>query len=284
MRARKFSQEEADHLSRFALRRPLVFSLLLALLLLGLMVVSRIPFPKAVVGDVGELSPDQIQQPTEFEQAISSVQTAETLYLALAVVLAIVLISMFGWWREIGFNRPSSWRNLLLLWFPILVIVLTLSGGVRVSGPFFLGAILLAVSLESIGSEMLFRGVMWRTLAPGGLFRAMIFTSILSGGLTLVRTLSSGPWPEAVYLTLTATCGGFTYAAIRWRTASLWPVIAIHLILALSIDVAVVRMSVFPYLLLATTVGFIGYGIFLLRNQRVREDGGISVQEPARVR
>ncbi|MGB3635324.1 MAG: CPBP family intramembrane glutamic endopeptidase [Rubrobacteraceae bacterium] len=271
-------------MKRFALRHPLIFSSLLAFSLLGLIFVSKIPFPKAIVGDVGELSPEQIQQPSAFEQAISSINNAETLYLSLVVVLSVALISAFGWWREIGFNRPKSWRSLILLWFPILVIVLTLSGGVRVSGPLFFGAILIAVALESFGSEMLFRGFMWRILAPSGLFRAVIVTSLLSGGLTLARTLSSGPWPEAVYLTLTATCGGFTYAAIRWRTASLWPVIAIHLVLALSIDMAVVRMSVFPYLLLATTVGFIGYGLFLLRNQRVRDDGGMSMQEPVRVR
>ncbi len=271
-------------MKRLSLRRPLIFSLLLVLFLLGLMFISKVPFPEAIVGDVGELSPEQIQQPSEFEQALSSVKTAETLYLALAAASAVVLISAFGWWREVGFNRPAPWRNLLLLWFPILVIALTLSGGVRVSGPFFLGAILIAVALESIGSEMLFRGVMWRALAPSGLFRAVLITSLVSGGLTLVRTLSSGPWPEAIYLTLTATCGGFTYAAIRWRTASLWPVIAIHFSLALSIDVAMVQGSTFPYLLLATTVGFIGYGLFLLRNRRVREDGGMSLRDSARVR
>ena len=269
-------------LKEFALRRPLLFSLGFAFLLLGLMFVSRLPYPETIVGDVGELSPEQIRQPTELEQAISSINNAETLYLALAAILAVVTISAFGWWREVGFNRPAPWRNLILLWFPLLVIGLTLSGGIRVSGPYFLGTILIAVSLESIGSEMLFRGVMWRALAPAGLFRAVIVTSSLSGGLTLVRTLSSGPWPEAICLTLTATCGGFTFAAIRWRTASLWPVIAIHF--ALSIDLAVVRASIFPYLLFATTFGFIGYGLFLLRNRRVREDGGMSVQELVRVR
>lgn len=271
-------------MSRFALRRPLVFSLALALLLLAVMFVSRLPFPQTVIGDVGELSPEQIQQPTALEQAISSIRNAETLYLALAVFLAVVLISALGWWREVGFNRPMPRRNLILLWFPLLVIAMTLSGGARIPGPSLLVAVLIAVSLESIGSEMLFRGVMWRALAPAGLFRAVIITSLLSGGLTLVRTLSSGPWTEAVYLTLTAACGGFTYAAIRWRTASLWPVIAIHFALAFSIDVAVVSMAVFPYLLFATTFGFIGYGLFLLRNQRVREDGGMSIQESARVR
>ena len=129
-------------MKRFPLRRPLIFSLLLALLLLGLMFISNIPFPETVVGDVGEISPEQIQQPSKLDQALSSLRNAETLYLALTVVLAVVLVSAFGWWREVGFNRPISWWKLILLWFPILVIVLTLSGGVRVSGSFFLTATL----------------------------------------------------------------------------------------------------------------------------------------------
>lgn len=259
----------------FALRRPLIFSLLLTLLLLSLMFVSGLPFSRSVIGDASELSPDKLQRVSELEHAVSSLKNAETLYTALAIVLAIVLISAFGWWREVGFNHPSRWRNLLLLWFPVLVIGLTLSGGIRIEGPFLLVAIITAVSLESVSSEIIFRGIMWRALVPAGLFRAVIFTSLLSGGLVLARTLSSGPWPEAVYLTLTATCGGFTYGAIRWRTASIWPVIAIHFALVLSIDVAMVRAAVFPYLLLATTVGFIGYGLFLLRNRRVRADGAL---------
>ena len=267
-----------------ALRRPYVFSLLVSSVLLGLIFVSRFPFPTTVVGDAGELDPGQIRQPTELDRAISSINNAETLYLVLALLLAILLASVLGMWREVGLNRPAPSRNLLLLWFPLLVIGLTLSGGIRFPGVLFFGVALLAVALEAFGSELLFRGVMWRALAPVGLLRAVIFTSILSGGLTLVSNLSAGPWPEAVYLTLTATCGGFTYAAIRWRTASIWPAIAVHLALALSIDFAVIRPAVFSFLLFATTFGFIGYGLLLLRNQRVRGDGGMSAHKPARVR
>ncbi|HZY65784.1 MAG TPA: hypothetical protein VFE21_07900, partial [Rubrobacteraceae bacterium] len=94
-------------MKEFALRRPLLFSLGLAFLLLGLMFVSRLPFPETIVGDVGELSPEQIRRPTELEQAISSINNAETLYLALAAIFAVATISAFGWWREVGFNRPA---------------------------------------------------------------------------------------------------------------------------------------------------------------------------------
>ncbi len=262
---------------RLVLRRPYTFSLLLSLALLGLVFIGRLPFPAAVVGDVGELDPEQVRQPTELGRAISSVNNAETLYLMLALLTAVVLISASGMWREVGLNRPTPLRNLILLWFPLLVIVLTLSGGVRFPDVLLFGAVLFTATLEAFGTELLFRGLMWRVLAPVGLFRAVIFTSLLSGGLTLVSALSSGPWTEAAYLTLTATCGGFTYAAIRWRTGWLWPAILIHLALALSIDFAVVRIAVFPFLLFATTFGFIGYSLFLLRNRRVREDGEMSL-------
>ena len=133
---------------------------------------------------------------------------------------------------------------------------------------------------------MVFRGVMWRALAPAGLLKAMIVTSLLSGALTLARTTASGPWPEAIYLSLTATCGGFTYAALRWRTASIWPPILINFLLVLAIDVATVRSTIYPYLLLANTLGFVVYGLFLIRNRRSRTDGALTAREygPARAR
>lgn len=33
----------------------------------------------------------------------------------------VLVLIWLGWWREAGFNEPSRWRNLHLLWFPLLV-------------------------------------------------------------------------------------------------------------------------------------------------------------------
>lgn len=266
-------------LKGFASRYPLIFSLLLALVLFGLLSLSQVTVPSTPIGDVGELAPEQVRQPTEIERALSSIRNVETLYLVSALALAVVLLTWLRWWKEAGFNRPSRWGALVLLWFPLLVAALTLSGGGRVSGPFLLAATVFVVLLTTVGQELIFRGVMWRALAPTGLLKAVVVTSLLSGVLTLARTASSGPWPESVYLTLTATCGGFTYAALRWRMASIWPPIFVNFLLVLAIDVATVRSSVYPFLLLANTLGFVVYGIFLLRNQRVRADGALTARE-----
>jgi membrane protease YdiL (CAAX protease family) len=237
--------------------------------------LSQVSLPTAPVGDVGELSEQQLRQPTEFERASSSLKNVETIYLFSVVALAAAILTWLGWWKEAGFNRPLQCRNLLLLLFPFLVLALAYSGGVRESGVILLAAAVLIALLAALGQELIFRGVMWRALAPAGLLKAVLVTSLLSGALTLARTASSGPWPEAVYLTLTATCGGFTYAALRWRTASIWPSISINFLLALAIGIATVRPSLFPYLLLTNTLGFVVYGLFLLRNQRVRADGAL---------
>ncbi len=80
---------------------------------------------------------------------------------------------------------------------------------------------------------------MWRALAPKmGVTRAVVTTSLLYGVLELGRLASAGPWPEAVYLTVLVTCSGFTYAALRWRTASIWPVILLHFVFNVAGEVA----------------------------------------------
>ena len=76
------------------------------------------------------------------------------------------------------------------------------------------------------GEELFYRGIVWRTLAFRGVMWTVAVTSLLNGLLYLGRLGSAEPWPEAVYLTILATGAGFTYAALRWRTASIWPVIA----------------------------------------------------------
>ncbi len=107
---------------------------------------------------------------------------------------------------------------------------------------------------------------------------------LLAGALALGRAATDGPWPEAVRITALTVCGGFTYAALRWRTGSLLPVIAVHAAFAFAVDIATLGTATYRITMLLSTLGFVFYGLFLLRNRQVRADGGLAGPKPARVR
>ncbi|MBD0357168.1 MAG: CPBP family intramembrane metalloprotease [Rubrobacter sp.] len=85
---------------------------------------------------------------------------------------------------------------------------------------------MLGLLITAFGEELFYGSIVWRALAPTGVTWAVAVTSLLKGLFYLCRLGSAKPRPEAVYLTELATGAGFTYAALRWRTASTWSVIA----------------------------------------------------------
>ena len=269
---------------RFASRHPYLFSGLITLVLFGLTFASRRVFPSAPVGDISKLPQKAFEPPIGFDLILSDMKNPDTLFWALAILLALGLLVWAGWWREAGFNRPSQWRNLRLLWFPLLVGALTLSSGVFIPVPASLASTFLTVLVATFGEEIVFRGLVWRALATNGPVRAMILTSLLSGLLILGRTATEGPWPEARVLTLLTVCSGFTYGALRWRTTSIWPVIFVHTTFAFAIDIATLGTITYRLMMILSTIGFLTYGIYLLRDRQARADGGILQPEPARVR
>ena len=258
----------------FANRRPLLFCVLLTLALLGLALGSRALLPRATVSNVRDLPPEALRAPTESERALGVLLSFESLFWLLAAVLALVLARALGPWGETGFNRPSRWRNLALLLPPLLVGALALSGGLRNESVPLLAATLLGVLVAAFAEETLYRGIAWRVLARGGLVRAAVATALLSGVLRFGGTLLSGPWPEATQAAVLAVCGGFTYAALRWRTASIWPVILLHAALSCAYALYSPGGLLFLAVLLLSTLGFLLYGLFLLRaSRRVRAEG-----------
>ena len=258
--------------------------MLVVLFLFALTALSRLVLPRTPVGDIEELPEEAFEPPTGLALISSEVRSPDTLFWAMAVLLAIVLLTWTGWWREAGLNRPSRWRNLRLLWFPLLVGALTLTGGVLVSGTASLVAALLIVLVATVAEELVFRGVLWRALVPKGPVSAMVLTSLLSGILVFGRTATDGPWPEAVRVTALAACGGFTFAALRWRTTSLWPVVLAHAALALTADIATLGTVTYRLMMALSTIGSVLYGLYLLRDRRARADGGVTGPAPARVR
>lgn len=260
----------------FATRFPLLFSLLLTAALFGLTLLARAAYPTAVVGSVEDLSPEELAPPTGWDLFVSGVRNAETLYLALAALLAAALLSYMGWWGRAGFNKPAEWRNLRLLVFPALVGTLFLADGFRLPDAGPLAALLIALALTAFGQEAIFRGLMLGALASRGIILAVFVTTLLFGALQLGRGLldEGGPPFETVYVTALAVGAGFAYAALRWRTNSLWPIILLSLYLGFARDVSTIGFRLYPLVMALSTLGFVAYGLFLLRNRRVRADRG----------
>ncbi|CAA9459038.1 MAG: hypothetical protein AVDCRST_MAG02-1830 [uncultured Rubrobacteraceae bacterium] len=264
-------------------RRPAVFCLLVTLALFVLTALSRVSFPRAPVGNIKKLPQKAFEPPTGLDRIASDLESPEVLFWGLAIALAVVLLVWTGLWREAGFNRPIV-KNLRLMWFPLFVGALAFSGGVFVAGFDALVSTFLVVLVAVFAEELLFRGLLWRVLAPWGPVGATALTSLLAGALVLGRNATEGPWPETVRLTALALCGGFVYSALRWRTASLWPVILAHAAFAFAIDVSTLGTVTYPIVMLLSTLGFVAYGLFLLRNRQVRADGGLTGAKPSRVR
>jgi uncharacterized protein len=269
---------------RFAGHHPFAFSVLVTLAVFGLDLAIRVAVPRTPVGNIEKLPQDAFEPPVGLALILSDLRSPDTLLWALAAVLALGLLVWTGWLGEAGFNRMSEWRNLRLLLFPLLVCALTLSGGLFGSGPASLVSAFLIALLAAFGEEIVFRGLLWRALVPAGPVRAVILTSLLSGLLVLGMTVTEGPWPEAVRLTALTFCGGFTYGALRWRTTSIWPVILAHAVFAFAVSIATLGTFTYPLMMFLSTLGFVAYGLYLLRTPQVGADGGPTKPAPSRVR
>src|ERR671913_348060 len=159
---------------RFASRHPFTFSVLVTLAVFGLDLTSRAVLPRTPVGNIEKLPQDAFEPPVGLALILSNMRSPDTLFWALTTVLALGLLVWTGWLAEAGFNRMSQWRNLRLLLFPLLVCALTLSGGLFGSGPASLVSAFLTVLVAAFGEEIVFRGLLWRALAPAGPVRGII--------------------------------------------------------------------------------------------------------------
>ena len=269
---------------RFAEGRPLLFCVLTTVLLFGVTFLCRVVLPAVPSGDLAKLPQKTFQPPEGLGLILSDMRSPDTLFWALAIGLGLGLLAWTGWWDDAGFTRLSRWRNMRLLGFPLLVCALTLSGGVFTSGIATLTSTFLVVLVATLGEEIIFRGLLWRALIQNGPLLAVTLTSLLAGLLVLGRTATDGPWPEAVRLAALTFCGGFTYGALRWRTTSIWPVIFVHTIFAFVVSVSTLGTFRFRLVIILSTVGFIAYGLYLLRNPRVRANGGLTKPPPSRVK
>jgi len=148
-------------------------------------------------------------------------------------IFAIVMLSTLGWWGECGFVRPKSWR-ILLPYLPLFLLIIVSkiseinSLGIHVSDLNFILIGLFVYVAGGFMEEAIFRGLVLRTLLPGGLVRAAILSSIIFAVVHLLNLAGGANLAATILQVIVAFLMGLAFVAPLAVTRNIWPLIFIH--------------------------------------------------------
>lgn len=147
----------------------------------------------------------------------------------LALLLAAGL-TLTGGWGAAGFTAPRRWRHRGWLAVPLALVVVPLVAGLRpVDGATML-LFICGYALTGFAEEGVFRGVMPWLLARRDPVTVAAITSILFGLVHLANIVIRGQTGIILAQAVGAACFGFGFAALAWRTGTIWPLVGLHML------------------------------------------------------
>jgi uncharacterized protein len=147
-------------------------------------------------------------------------------------LLAAGLVTGLGWWQRIGFTRTGSWAlGLRLIAYPAATGTVFLLFGFNLERSQVVPLVLVGAPLIALNEELFFRGVVLEGLRPQGWRWAIIGSAAMFGASHAVNIVAGANLPFTLMQIAATTAGGVAFAAIRIRTGSLWPLIALHVVL-----------------------------------------------------
>jgi membrane protease YdiL (CAAX protease family) len=205
-------------------------------------------------------------------------------------VLAVVLLTVLRSWRKVGFRRLSQLKDLRLYWVPLFPVLPAVAAAIlSISRMRFeeIAFFLILAVLIGFVEEVLFRGLILQALAPMGLWRAAILSSILFGMMHLLNLFFGADLGATLLQTAYAAALGFGFAAVTLRAGALWPLIVIHTLIDfagfLTREGTVMRgltgTEVLIYIVYV--VAFAAYGIFMMMGMTRRAAPGDHLRTPA---
>ncbi|GCE02928.1 CPBP family intramembrane glutamic endopeptidase [Dictyobacter aurantiacus] len=200
------------------------------------------------------------------------------------VVLAVIPLSLLGWWRQIGFTRGVRGRDIALYIIPFIVIVLPSIVAFplvnRQSSTTIIVLALIAALLVGFTEESLFRGLLLQSALPMGIWPAVLISSVFFGVVHLSNILAGFTWNYVFGQALFAFGFGVLLSGLRLRTGSIWPGILFHAakdipglilltvnprqVLSTSLNLALLSSGIYCAILLINAV-------IILRPHKVRE-------------
>jgi membrane protease YdiL (CAAX protease family) len=199
--------------------------------------------------------------------------------LTMQSLLGLTVLGWLGWLRIAGFNGPSQWRSLHLLWLPSLLALFYLLS-LLVTPVTGLITVLLALTyslLTGLSEEGNFRGVVLQALLPYGPRRGAALSGLFFGLIHLNNLFILGPNPIVLSQVIGAFFLGFGFAACRLRTNTIWPLIIFHMLYNLPSEIGIFNapnaqafhLTLTPFTaaiaFIVPTLFLAGYGLFLLR-------------------
>lgn len=193
-------------------------------------------------------------------------------------IVAIAMVALLGWWHQVGLTRPGRRSAVALLAYPFATGLVFLALGVNLDSASILPILVVGAPLIALNEEVFFRGIVLEGLRPQGWRSAIIGSAFLFGFAHTLNVVSGAHLAFTVMQVAATTAGGITLAAIRIRSGSLWPVIALHVgldVVALSTltgdgaDSPILLPVLFVWLGLNLTLW--AYGWRLLRGRTERE-------------
>lgn len=151
------------------------------------------------------------------------------LFLVCAGIL-LASLAVFRWWSPAGFTKPSQWRRPSVYWLPALLVLVPFIGGIKPVPASALGLLILAYIATAVFEEGLWRGVIVRILEPVGVWPAVFISSLLFGLAHLANSALRGLSVMIALQAFGAAVQGIGFAALRLRTNTIWPLIAIHFV------------------------------------------------------
>ncbi len=190
-------------------------------------------------------------------------QVAALVGLVVITILVLGGIGWLGWWHEVGFTPISEWRNLRLLVLPAGIAVVPLLAGVDPIAASTLLFLVVGYSLTGLAEEAFARGLLIRTLQPSGVLRAVFVSSLLFALLHLGNLVIRGGSPAiSIAQAVGAFSFGVGFAALRIRTWTIWPLVALHMVHDLVLNT--MSLPLIP-VAVAQDVALLVIGLYLIR-------------------
>lgn len=226
--------------------------------------------------------------PALMNDADASLQEMITRSLAWGVAAAgifLVVACAVAGWRDLGFRAPSPSGWWKLLWLPALYLAALgslgfLTGKLEASG---LAMVLINTAMVGFSEELAFRGVLWGAARKAlSFWTGFLLVSFAFGSVHVFNAVLTGELAAAGVQALNAFMSGAAYLAIRIRTRSIIPIMAIHAVwdfvvfcvgsggdkAPLSPAPDLWQSQLFFGLIL--TGPLFAYGLWLVRNETVR--------------